>query len=114
MNNRMEVIKQAKNGSRIFEVQQMHLAREVRHRMQCMGMSQQQLADKSGLHRNTIYFVCVGSADMKHSTMLAICEALECTIADLFQYDSANDPDRLYKNELDALRMEQIIHDITY
>ena len=97
MDNHLEAIKQAKQVSRIFEVQQLHLAREVRHRMQCMGMSQQELADKSRLHRNTIYSVCVGNADMKHSTMLAICEALGCTIGDLFRYDAKNDPDRLYK-----------------
>ena len=98
MSNRLEAIKHAKHESRIFEVQQMHLAREVRHRMRSIGMSQQQLADKSKLHRNTINFVCVGSADMKHSTMVAICEALECTIADLFQYDAKNDPDKLFKH----------------
>ena len=97
MNKHLEAIKQAKQGSRIFEVQQLHLAREVRHRMQCMGISQQELADKSNLHRNTISSVCVGNADMKHSTMLAICEALQCTIGDLFRYDAKNDPDGLYK-----------------
>lgn len=112
--NTLQQIKRAKHANNMLSVQKLHLAREITRRKNEMKLSGIELAELSGLNKNTITSVLAGNGDLRHSTMYALATVLKCSISDLFQYDAKNDPDGLEKAAIEELRTEQILHDITY
>lgn len=58
-------------------------SREVRHRREMMGVSQEFLADLCGLHRTYIGAIERGERNITLSTLLKLADALDCEISDL-------------------------------
>lgn len=58
-------------------------SREIRHRREMMGISQEFLADLCGLHRTYIGAIERGERNITLSTLLKLAEALDCELSDL-------------------------------
>ena len=58
-------------------------SREIRHRREMMGISQEFLADLCGLHRTYIGAIERGERNITLSTLLKLAEALDCELTDL-------------------------------
>lgn len=64
----------------------MIMSKNIRMKMMRMdaGLSQQQLADKVGVTRQTIGLIEAGDYNPTLNLCIAICETLGCTLNDLF------------------------------
>ncbi len=59
---------------------QTDFAETVRSARKRMGLSQTQLAQRSGVHLNTVSLLERGAADVRMSTMQALCTALNLSL----------------------------------
>lgn len=65
--------------------QKFDLLVNVRNRRLELGLTQQQLADKIGISRNSISSIETGQYIPTAYTVALLCKALECSFEDLFQ-----------------------------
>jgi transcriptional regulator with XRE-family HTH domain len=61
------------------------VGRQVRARRKDNGKTLQELADKSGVTKQTISMVELGEVDISIRKLARICEALHCSLADFFE-----------------------------
>lgn len=58
--------------------------REIRRHRQAAGLSQEQLAERAGLHRNYIGLMERGQRNAALTTLLSIAAALDMSLSELF------------------------------
>ncbi|QFR32242.1 helix-turn-helix domain-containing protein [Ancylobacter sp. TS-1] len=56
----------------------------IRRRRMVLGLSQEQLAERAGLHRNYVGFLERGERNASLTTLFSLARALELTIGELF------------------------------
>lgn len=59
------------------------LGREIRRHRKALGLSQELLAERAGLHRNYVGFLERGERNPSVTTLFRVAEALEVRAADL-------------------------------
>ncbi|MCR4933576.1 MAG: helix-turn-helix transcriptional regulator [Lachnospiraceae bacterium] len=76
------------------------LGREIAKRRMKLGMSQEELADKSGVATKTIYKIENDSdSDPRWSTLVKICNALDTDMSDLIETSSVDSVKKILKRE---------------
>ena len=70
--------------AKINKTQRPPFAKNISKRRKELGMSQSELADKIGAHRNTIADIERGVSEGWPDTREAIAKALKCSVSDLF------------------------------
>lgn len=59
------------------------LGREIRRHRKALGLSQEVLAERAGLHRNYVGFLERGERNPSATTLFVLARALEVRVADL-------------------------------
>jgi transcriptional regulator with XRE-family HTH domain len=74
----------------MLEHEQLHIvvAKNIRRRRQCVGLSQEALANNCGLHRTYIGAIERGERNITVNTLARVAEALGCSVIDLFSHKS--------------------------
>ncbi|MRL70011.1 helix-turn-helix transcriptional regulator [uncultured Brevundimonas sp.] len=62
----------------------LRFGRAVRRRRTALGLSQEELADRAGLHRNYIGGIERGERNVGIKAVFALAAGLQCSAADLF------------------------------
>lgn len=72
---------------------QLHLlvACNIRIRREFLGLSQEGLADRSGIHRTYIGSIERGERNVTINTLARIAAALNCTVVDFLSSDNQNE-----------------------
>ncbi|MEM4994848.1 helix-turn-helix transcriptional regulator [Priestia sp. SB1] len=58
----------------------------LQHHLDKFGMSQVELAEKTGIHKNQISLYAKGSKGMSLTTAVAISRVLKCNAQDLYEW----------------------------
>lgn len=66
----------------------------IRRRRLALGLSQEQLAERAGLHRNYVGFLERGERNASLATLFGLARALELSLGDLFE-GVGGGPDRM-------------------
>ncbi len=69
----------------VVDQELLELGREVRRLREAQGLSQEELADRSGLHRNYIGGIERGERNVGVKAFLSLARALQVRPADIFQ-----------------------------
>jgi len=62
----------------------MHVGTVIRNRRESLGLRQEDLAERTGLARNTISRIEIGTVDPSASSMEILAKHLDCTVAELY------------------------------
>jgi DNA-binding XRE family transcriptional regulator len=58
---------------------------KIRAAMAAKRLTQDEVAEKVGIARTTLHFICNGKSDPKVSTLMAVAKVLEIPFVDLFE-----------------------------